>query len=190
MAVSGTQAALHTMSEYAPFSLCNIIRSMVSGDWTKQEKVVSIIDKKEKLELLKQTNLSEYDYCIIAYGHNDRSNGVPVGLPDSRNDNEFYGALNNAVYLLQNNYPHLHLIFITPYNRPSKPDEPILPYVRAIEDVADKYSMPVVNLYKISGINIYTEKEYLEDGLHPKKDSKYGYEYLGNLIAAQILSLI
>ena len=105
-----------------------------------------------------------------------------------RNDTTFYGALHTLYSALINKYPTSKIVVLTPMHRLSE-DEPradgstLLTYVNIIRQVAEYYSLPVLDLYAESGITpkvpVLMER-YMPDGLHP---SDAGNEILYNLIA-------
>ena len=62
----------------------------------------------------------------------------------------------------------------------------LLDYVNAIKDIAFKYSIPVLDLYEIGGINSYTYNTYTLDGLHP---NNAGYAELSGKLLSKVESL-
>ena len=68
-----------------------------------------------------------------------------------------------------------------------KPD--LIDYVKAIREVAEYYSIPVLDLYANSGIQpnvIKIRETYTIDGLHP---NDFGYEVLASKLVKFIESL-
>ncbi|MGN0507629.1 MAG: SGNH/GDSL hydrolase family protein, partial [Ruminococcus sp.] len=91
----------------------------------------------------------------------------------------FYGALHVLYRKLIEKYPDSDIIVITPLHRLIENDgvnelglpcQPLKKYVEAIREVAEYYSLPVLDLYKNGGmqpsVNII-RKKYMPDGLHP-----------------------
>ena len=186
--IGGTQMANHvTAPIYNPFSFCNLVTAITTNVWTTQDANASAAGAVDQLGIMKSLDLSSFDFLLIAYGANDRSNGIVVGAEASADNDEFYGALNNSINTLMTAYPNLHIIYIAPYDRPSAPDT-MQPFTDAVINVAQKNAMPVLDLLRTSGINSKTASYYLEDGLHPKLD--FGYEFLGNKIGGFILSVV
>lgn len=119
------------------------------------------------------------DIVVIFGGTNDHGHGdASFGSFDDRSDNTFYGALHNLMQKIIKKYPEKYVICITPLHRIGdeklslKPDgEYILrDYVNAICEVSEYYSIPVLNLYAMSGINpnIDIQRQiYFPDGIHP-----------------------
>lgn len=68
-------------------------------------------------------------------------------------------------------------------------DAPLKAYVDAIREIAECYSLPVLGLYKTSGIqpNVSILKfNYMPDGLHPNDN---GYEILCKKITSFLKAL-
>jgi lysophospholipase L1-like esterase len=83
-----------------------------------------------------------------------------------------YGALNVvAQYCLTNN---IKLVFITPtqygVDRTNYRYTGTTDARNAMIDVGAKYSIPVLDLYAISGITVETSSKYLSDGIHPNDE--------------------
>lgn len=129
------------------------------------------------------------DIVIVFGGTNDYKHGdASLGNFNERQENSFYGALHLLLEKLIKKYPEKHIVFITPLHRvedtePScKPDGNFVlkDYVDAICEVCEYYSIPVLNLYSISGMNpnIESQKQlYFPDGLHP---SDMGHERIAD----------
>lgn len=151
--------------------------------------------------------LYDRDFCIRLYemdpdadvvaifgGTNDFGHGdAPMGTMADRTPDTFYGALH---YLYENlivRYPDAFLFVMTPLHREAENnprgdsskecDGPVLrEYVRAIREVAEYYSIPVLDLYAMSRIQPEVpalRKKYTEDGLHP---NDLGHAHLADLI--------
>ena len=122
------------------------------------------------------------------YGHGD----APIGTPEDTDVYTFYGALNHLYTYLLSTYPDAFIFVMTPTHRtgeapkPASGFQPAKPslreYVGIIREVAEKYSLPVLDLYAESGINptipVLREK-FMPDGLHP---NDAGYEKLSYLV--------
>lgn len=191
--IGGTQMANHVaVPDYNPFSFCNLATAFVTGNWSEQE-ASTLTDIQERVNLMKSLDLSTVDVLVVMYGHNDRSNGVLVGDETSTSNDEFYGAMKNGVNQLWAEYPNLQIIFIAPYDRVinfqnENVSGTIKPYVDAIIEYGNTLCIPALDLYRTSGINIYTTGSYLEDNLHPKIPT--GYNYLGKKIGGWLSSVL
>ena len=91
------------------------------------------------------------------------------------------------------------IIILTPLHRTNEdsvigdakpaPVATLKEYVEIIREVAEYYSLPVLDLFKDSGLQPKVpviQQMYMPDGLHP---SDAGYELLADQIAAYIKSL-
>lgn len=135
---------------------------------------------------------ADADAVVVFGGTNDFGHGD--GVIGSFNDTDeytFYGALHALVKKLMTKYPAARLVFLTPLHRTSElvtvnevglPTPPLVEYVKAIREIADYYSIPVLDLWSISGIFPRDEqnyKLYTSDGLHP---NDLGMERIAHLL--------
>ena len=139
------------------------------------------------------------DIVVVFGGTNDFSNGdAPIGNINDRTPYTFYGALRYLFEGLINKYPSATLVVMTPlhrYNDESsngngKPYNfgTLRDYVNAIREVADYYSIPVVDLYATlcmyPAIDAH-RRQYTTDGLHPNDTGhRMIAERLGNFLLA------
>lgn len=122
------------------------------------------------------------------YGHGD----ALIGTPEDTEVDTFYGALNHLYTYLMTAYPNAFIFVMTPTHRigegakpacgfhPAKPS--LKRYAEIIREVAEKYSLPVLDLYRESGINPIIpvlRERYMPDGLHP---NDAGYEKLSYIV--------
>lgn len=120
------------------------------------------------------------DAVVVFGGTNDFGHGdAPLGKFDDRTEYTFYGACHVLMEKLINKYPDIPIVFITPLHRQSEKDAypanisknvSLRDYVYAIKEVAEYYSIPVLDLYAQSGMQPCVEaqnKMYFADGLHP-----------------------
>lgn len=122
----------------------------------------------------------ELDVLVIFGGTNDWE--VPLGVWGDNTDETFYGACKVLYEKAINRYPMAEIVVVTPlrrdtqydhYTRGGKPCAILSEYVNAIRRTADYYSLPLLDLYKNSGIQPEVEiikKVYLPDGLHPSDE--------------------
>ena len=106
------------------------------------------------------------------YGHGD----APIGTPDDRTPETFWGACHYLCRTLLERYPDAATVICTPLHRlcektPAQNSGLILEeYVDIIRTVAAYYSIPVLDLWKMSGMQPEVEiiqQKYMPDGLHP-----------------------
>ena len=140
--------------------------------------------------------------CIIVFGGtNDFGHGdVPLGTMFDRTTKTFYGALHLLYISLIEKYPTAKIGIITPLHRCNEDNlrgdgdkhqdvATLKTYVEIIREVAEYYSLPVLDLFKNSGLQpkIPVIKEmYMPDGLHPNDN---GYEILADKIIKFIETL-
>lgn len=122
------------------------------------------------------------DIVAVFGGTNDFGHGdAPIGDFADRTPDTFYGALHTLYTELIERYPSAKIIVLTPLHRYNE-DNPkgdgnkpynvgtLKKYVDIIREVAEYYSLPVLDLFASSGmqprVKIIQDK-YIPDGLHP-----------------------
>ncbi|MBQ3088540.1 MAG: SGNH/GDSL hydrolase family protein [Clostridia bacterium] len=132
------------------------------------------------------------DMVFVFGGTNDFGHGdAPLGKFTDRTEYTFYGALHTLFTGLINKYPTSKICVITPLHRlvEEKPEYKLIDFVNAVREVAEFYSLPVLDLYANLGINpqVPVMKEtYMPDGLHP---NDRGYEIIAEKVAAFIRNM-
>ena len=122
------------------------------------------------------------DAVVVFGGTNDYGHGdAPIGCESDRTSATFWGACHCLMQGLIEKYPAAVIVIMTPlhrlYEENPHPDDrkqdisaPLCEYVDIIKKVAEFYSLPVLDLWAMSGIqpkvDIIREK-YCPDGLHP-----------------------
>ena len=118
------------------------------------------------------------DAVVVFGGTNDYGHGdAPMGDMDSRDPYTFYGACHIIMDYLSEHYCGKPIVFMTPLHRAGENEKNELghilkEYVDIIREVAEFYSIAVLDLYKMSGItpNVPKGREALmPDGLHPSR---------------------
>ena len=121
------------------------------------------------------------DMVVVFGGTNDYGHGdAPIGGFSDRTPDTFYGACHYLFSGLVKKYLGKPVIIMTPLHRSGefknigsgKPDgvATLREYVNIIREVAEYYSLPVLDLYATSGIQPAIEEvknAYIPDGLHP-----------------------
>ena len=125
------------------------------------------------------------DVVVVFGGTNDYGHGdAPIGNMADRTPDTFYGALHYLYTGLINKYPTATIVVMTPLHRldeynlrgeGNKPEEgePLITYVNIIKEVAAYYSLPVLDLWAMGGMqpNVPVLREkFNPDGLHPNND--------------------
>lgn len=153
------------------------------------------------------TSIPDSDVITIYMGTNDYGHETPLGTIDDKGDISFYGALNTIIPGILAAHPNSRLIWITPTHRYGRGTSGILgtaftydyipngrghnlkDYVDAIKAVCERHSVPVIDLFNISGIDpsiSEVRSKYMPDGLHP---NEAGHEKIASIIAASIEDL-
>ena len=133
------------------------------------------------------------DIIVVFGGTNDFGHGdAPLGNIDSRSEYTFYGALHSLYTKLIEKYPTSRIVILTPLHRTGEdnirgdgykePMGPLKTYVEIIREVAEYYSLPILDLFKVSGMQPKVpviKERYIPDGLHP---NDAGHVILADLI--------
>lgn len=139
------------------------------------------------------------DIIIVFGGTNDFGHGdAPLGSFSDRTSDTFYGACHVLYTRLIERYPAALIVILTPLHRENEdelhgdgskafPMAPLSTYVGIIRQVAEFYSLPVLDLFAQSGMQprVSVIKQcYCPDGLHP---NDAGHEILAAKIGAFLL---
>ena len=139
------------------------------------------------------------DIVIVFGGTNDFGHGTaPIGTFEDREPTTFYGAAHWLYSFLKRTYPSAVIAICTPTHRRNecctkgdiKPYHcgTLKRYVDIIREVAEYYSLPVIDLFAMSGIQPAIDEQrerYMPDGLHP---NDAGHEILAERIANFLLA--
>lgn len=122
---------------------------------------------------------ADADVIIVFGGTNDFGHGdAPIGVFSDRTPETFCGACHTLMTSLIERYPGKPIVIMTPLHRSSEenPDRKgriLVDYVDIIKETARYYSLPVLDLFAMSGIQprvpVIREK-FCPDGLHPNDD--------------------
>ena len=143
------------------------------------------------------------DVVVVFGGTNDYGHGqAPIGTPEDRQPDTFYGACHFLMNTLLTLYPGKPVLICTPLRRLNEDDpqgdgtgrklhafEPLRRYRDIILETAFYYSLPVLDLYATSGIqpeNPVILETLLPDGLHP---SDAGHALIARRIGAFLQTL-
>lgn len=142
------------------------------------------------------------DVIIVFGGTNDWGEGdAPLGTMSDRDPYTFYGACHLLFEKLINKYPNSEILVLTPLHRRRENvpeadglrhinnDAILEDYVKIIREVAEYYSLPLLDLWKIGkfqpSVPMLKEK-FMPDGLHPNDD---GHGIIANRIIGVLKSL-
>lgn len=141
------------------------------------------------------------DAVVVFGGTNDFGHGdAPIGRMSDRSPYTFYGALHCLYTKLLEKYPAARILVITPLHREQedalrgdgRKDRDfgtLYDYVAVIRQVAEYYSLPVLDLFKTSGLQpkvAVIKERYVPDGLHP---NDAGHVILADLIGKALENL-
>ncbi len=141
------------------------------------------------------------DLVVVFGGTNDFGHGdVSLGSFCDRENTTFYGACRLMMEKLITKYPGKPIVIMTPLHRlgeegfhgdgsKAQLSEPLIAYVRAIREVAEHYSLPVLDLWSVSGLQPAVpaiKENFVPDGLHP---NDRGHEILAARIGAFLENL-
>lgn len=121
------------------------------------------------------------DVVVVFGGTNDYGHGdAPIGGFSDRTPDTFYGACHYLFSGLIRKYLGKTIVIMTPLHRTFESRNTgdrkstgygtLKEYVNIIREVAEYYSLPVLDLYATSGLQPEIEEireNYLPDGLHP-----------------------
>ena len=119
---------------------------------------------------------------VVFGGTNDFGHGdAPLGTPADRDESTFYGAYHVLLNKIFERYPGAEVVLMTPLHRLGdenctynefgmRRSANLEGYAEAIKEIAKFYSVPVLDLFTMGGLNpiVPVQKElFMPDGLHP-----------------------
>ena len=122
------------------------------------------------------------DVVVVFGGTNDFGHGdAPLGTIEDRSLYTFYGACHHIMTRLHERFAGKPIVFLTPLHRCNEDNPkgdgnkpynvaPLKTYVNIIREMAEYYSLPVLDLYAVSGIQPKVDairEKLCPDGLHP-----------------------
>lgn len=143
----------------------------------------SLVDVNSFAERYDEMN-DDADVVVVFGGTNDFGHGdAPLGSFSDRTPETFYGACHYLYRGLIKKYIGKPVIIMTPLHRTGEQKNTgsvktdgvgtLKEYVNIIREVAEYYSLPVLDLYAQSGIQPdipEIREKYMPDGLHPSDD--------------------
>lgn len=141
------------------------------------------------------------DIVVVFGGTNDFGHGdAPMGDFSDRTKDTFCGALHELYRSLLEKYPEAVIVVITPLRRATENDPTgggckpgathvLRDYVEKIRQAAEYYSLPVLDLFAMSGMQPAVEiirERFMPDGLHP---NDAGHVILADRIGAFLEAL-
>lgn len=201
----GCRMAERTDLQWNAFGMTALADAICSGDWSIQDQYVNDSSLpsyfKGKLTLLKQINFAnDVDIITIAYATNDYVSTLTFDNPNNKYDRTtFLGALRYSVKKIQETYPHIKILVITPiwrgfvgqsYDSDTKDfgTGTLVKYYEEMEKVCKEIKVPILNSYCESGINSFTKNYFFnaDDYTHPISVGRKRY---AEIIAGKIKSM-
>ena len=199
----GTRIAHHPYSSYDEFSPTKLVGAIISRDFSEQDIAIQEDRNYSKAfidhyEHLKKIDFNNVDIVSLLIGTNDyMGNGagvVSLGNTTDQTRETFTGAINYFVTEMNEAFPHLDLVLITPTWRMNHEDfggqsaaiQPnargnyLIEFVDTILERGDYYDIPTLDLYRTSGLNEDNHEDFFVDHVHPNEQ---GYELIGNTIS-------
>lgn len=144
-------------------------------------------------------NFATDSLVYVAAGTNDFRLNVPLGTIGSlaqtnHSRSTFYGAYRTTIDHLLAQNPGVQIVLATPLQRnnggystttTNTAGHMLRDYRSAVFALGDMYSLPVVDLYALSGISEKTLDLYTTDGLHPNEQ---GYVQMARVVVGQLRS--
>lgn len=145
---------------------------------------------------LSRKKLRSIDLITVFGGTNDYGKNTPLGTPkDGVEDATFYGYVKKTIEKINaTKTKGAVVVFITPLKRGAFKDQPVYPnrnlvgsrledYVQVINDVCAAHSIPVIDLFHHSGLELGNLSKYTKDNLHP---NAAGYRKLSKVVITEL----
>ena len=126
----------------------------------------------QALSGLSAADFANVDFGAVLLGTNDYGGSTTFGsMTDTAASATFYGYVKNVIETVLTWKPTCRLVFFTPIPRSDQNTvnavgKKLVDYVDAIREVCAAYSIPVLDLYRTSGLNTKTFATYATDGVH------------------------
>ncbi len=198
--VGASDVAHRYANVFAKLAKCDIFVDGISGTRIAKQQAKSAIESYDRNFVSRVPALpSDADFVVVFGGTNDFGHGdAPFGEMSDRTQDTFCGAMHVLCKALIEKYPYATIVFLSPMHRLWEdelineygvPRKPLIEYVNAIKAICQYYSLPVLDLYSISGMQPAVDvikETYMPDGLHP---SNAGMEKIARLLKQFILNL-
>jgi len=141
-------------------------------------------------------NFANYDLVVLEGGINDFITGSPLGqiTSGSFDKTTFYGAYQYIIEKILTDNPTIQIVIFLPYKIAwgTAGTLPLSDYIEAIKKIADRYAIPIIDMYNKSGFNVKTygannvPGTYTIDGLHA---NNAGYKRLCDILISELRNL-
>ena len=173
------------------WSMVRLASAITHKDWQSQKMAMSYAVSYEennrqafdyfekRMKELASIDFSKTKVLIIEHGTNDYNSARRLDNPEDLYDiTTFGGALRSSLKLLQEEYPDLQIVLLSPLycQFPGEDNQPgykvnfghgvLDDYVSLEQTIAEEFGIPFIDAYHNSGIWEDTADKYLADGLH------------------------
>ncbi len=161
------------------FNLFYVSYAISIGDFSSLETVASAHTEdsayQQSVDALKNTDFSKVDVIAIMYDGTDYINGMAMQNPDVPDELTTYvGSLSNSFKLLQDKYPYIRIVFMSPYyaeydgvssRTTDLGSGTIVNYFQWAYDTCGSSSVSFLDNY-YGSVNENNYKDYLSDDVH------------------------
>lgn len=172
------------------FSLPWLSLCIAANDYKLQDDKIDSIegeDYQEALDVLKSIDFETVDIITILYGPHDYLDGTTITDPANHNNITAYsGALQESIRLIQEEYPHIRIIAVSPSfcvveDEDGKPNGSdtyntghgiLANYMIAAKTISVWSNVSYIdNIFGLP-ISIETSEDYLENHIHPNASTR------------------
>lgn len=161
------------------FNLFYVSYAISIGDFSSLETVASVHDDdsaySEAVQALENTDFNSVDMIAIMYDASDYINGAAMQNPDNPDELTTYvGSLSNSFKLLQQKYPWIRIVFMSPYyaeydgesgRTTDHGNGTITNYFQWAYDTCSDSNVSFLDNY-YGSVNENNYQEYTSDGVH------------------------
>ena len=172
------------VSVFSKITDTNVLNYGISGTRFAPQRKASVNERFDMDFISRVPEMDEdADAVVVFGGTNDFGHGdAPFGSLSDTEASTFCGACDYLMRILIEKYPSKPIVFMTPLHRFTEEAtineigierKTLIEYVNVIRKKAEKYSIPVLDLFAASGMqpNIEVQnKLYFTDGLHPNDE--------------------
>lgn len=194
----GRHTGISVSAYYDPMCMYKLVDYIASDDYTDLIAAADALyahnadDNRATAASLATINWSAVDFVVIAFGTNDFTGEVPLGTATDADGTTFRGAVNYVIETFLGAYPEIQMVFVAPLWRqvggedadtePNDNGDFLIEYVDALKEQAERYQIPVLDLYRTGGVNRINWESYIPDGTHPL--AGFGYQHLADKVAS------
>ena len=154
----------------------------------------------DNVTTIDNVTISDFEMMLFEGGVNDYIRSTPLGTLDSTpyDKTTFYGAYQYIIDKILTEKPTMKIVLMTQlrtyinaydvHGGGANAEGLLLKdYADAVKTIAEKYAIPVVDLYNLSGLNSYDIDNYTDDKLHP---NNAGYKRANDIMIPMVKNMI